>query len=410
MLSIKFEQVEESIAIGDLFNQLEIANQQQESLHESQFLIEVKSLDGWYGIEGFRWTKPEPLVRLALEGATTLVCSPKHLVATQDPKTPKRGIWTEVGALSVGDKVSIEGNKLASVVSVEELNALEQLCDLQVEIAHSYLANGVLSHNSHFLTQIGCHALKLQKNVLHYTFELSESKIGIRYDSNLTSIDSNEVVSRKQEILEYYEAADADLGRLRIKYYSPNTATVQTLRTHIERLALKGFTPDLILIDYADIMRSSRHFEDLRRELKLIYEELRGFAAEINVPIWTASQSNKEGSRTEVVDMDNMSESYGKAMVADFIVGLSRKPEEKATGRGRLYVAKNRNGKDGLMFPVIIDTARSQIQVIGEGASPSARGTTGDKSTDLRESLREKLRELQAKKEGVTYLSSKKVG
>ncbi len=97
-------------------------------------------------------------------------------------------------------------------------------------------------------------------------------------------------------------------------------------------------------------------------------------------------------------------------MVADFIVGLSRKPEEKATGRGRLYVAKNRNGKDGLMFPVIIDTARSQIQVIGEGASPSARGTTGDKSTDLRESLREKLRELQAKKEGVTYLSSKKVG
>lgn len=262
---------------------------------------------------------------------------------------------------------------------------------------------------SHFLTQLGCHALKLKKNVLHYTFELSESKIGIRYDSNLVSIDSNEIISRKDEVLSYYATAGEDLGRLRIKYYNTNTASVQTLRNHIERLSLKGFIPDLIIIDYADIMRSSRQFEDLRRELKMIYEELRGFASELNVPIWTASQSNKEGSRSEVVDMDNMSESYGKAMVADFIVGLSRKPEEKATGRGRIYVAKNRNGKDGLMFPVIINTARSQIEVVGDRDTPSPRNN-GDKSTDIRESLRDKLKEMQERNGSAGTLSFKKVG
>jgi len=224
------------------------------------------------------------------------------------------------------------------------------------------------SGKSHFLVMIGANAMRHGKNVLHYTFELSETSVGIRYDSNLCAIDSNEVMDNKDNVKAHYEKEK--LGRLFIKEYPTNTATVQTLRAHVEKLSLKGFIPDIIIIDYADIMRSSRQYDSLRHELKLVYEELRALAMELSLPIWTASQSNKEGANADVIDMTNMSEAYGKAMICDLIVSLSRKPHEKATGWGRLYVAKNRAGRDGLVFPVKMNTARSTFEIVGNADSP----------------------------------------
>lgn len=218
---------------------------------------------------------------------------------------------------------------------------------------------------SHFLTMLGVNALKQGKNVIHYTLELTETAVGIRYDSNLCEIDASDVQDRKEEVIKKYSEMKG-LGKLIIKEYPTNSANIYTLRSHIEKLALKGFVPDMIVIDYADIMKSTRSFDSLRHELKLVYEELRGMAQEMAIPIWTASQSNKEGANSEIIDMTNMSEAFGKAMVADFIVSISRKAHEKATGDVRLYIAKNRAGKDGIIFPAKINTARSQFKVMGK--------------------------------------------
>jgi replicative DNA helicase len=239
---------------------------------------------------------------------------------------------------------------------------------------------------------IGANALRDGKNVLHYTFELSETAVGIRYDSNLCDIDSNEVMDHKEDVKKYYE--ENRLGRLFIKEYPTNTASVYTLKSHIERLSLKGFVPDMILIDYADIMRSTRQFDSLRHELKLVYEELRGMAMELGVPIWTASQSNKEGANAEVIDMTNMSEAYGKAMICDLIVSVSRRPHEKASGWGRLYIAKNRAGRDGLVYPLKMNTARSQFEITGESDSPDVVQASDE---DLqKQALKAKWKELKA--------------
>jgi replicative DNA helicase len=247
------------------------------------------------------------------------------------------------------------------------------------------------SGKSHWLTMIGANALREGKNVLHYTFELSETAVGIRYDSNLCDIDSNEVMDRKEDVKKYYE--DNRLGRLFIKEYPTNTASIYTIRSHIERLDLKGFKPDIIIIDYADIMRSTRQFDSLRHELKLVYEELRGLAMDLQVPIWTASQSNKEGANAEVIDMTNMSEAYGKAMICDLIVSVSRRPHEKASGWGRLYVAKNRAGRDGLIFPIKMDTARSKFEVTGDSESPDQASTSNEEAQ--KQALRQKWKELK---------------
>jgi replicative DNA helicase len=217
---------------------------------------------------------------------------------------------------------------------------------------------------SHVLVALGANAIRAGKNVLHYTFELRENAVGIRYDANFTGVSATDVPDERELIVEKYRSLDG-MGRLIIKEYPTNTATVMMLRSHIEKLAItKAFIPDVVIIDYADIMRSSRQFDSLRHELKLVYEELRGLAMELGIPIWTASQSNRDSSDNEVVGLDKISESFGKVMVCDFIMTLARKPLQKATGMGNLFVAKNRMGKDGIVFPVKIDTARSIIDIL----------------------------------------------
>jgi replicative DNA helicase len=244
---------------------------------------------------------------------------------------------------------------------------------------------------SHFLVWLGAQALRQKKNVLHYTFELSEAAVGLRYDSNLCDIDSNIVIESKDQIIGSYK--NMELGRLMIKEFPANTASIYTIRAHIERLDLRGFRPDLLIIDYADIMRSSRQYDSLRHELKLIYEELRSFLQEKHIPGWTASQSNREGSSADVVDLNNMSEAYGKAFVADAVLSLSRRTHEKATGEGRLCVAKNRFGRDGLVYPLLIDTARSKFAVSGNVMSFTKASEDDEKES--KKQIRLKLEELK---------------
>ena len=245
---------------------------------------------------------------------------------------------------------------------------------------------------SHFLVSVGSEALRRGKNVVHYTFELSESAVGLRYDSNFTQIPSNEVIDRKEEVIEFYK--NAELGRLIIKEYPTGSASVQTLRNHIEKLLLKSFVPSVIIIDYADIMRSSRKMDSLRHELKLIYEELRNLAMEMNVPIWTASQANRDASNSDIVGLENMSEAYGKAMVADVVLSISRKPVEKSTGVGRMFVAKNRAGRDGILFPIKINTATSTFETLSESSEMSLDEVIKSTKTSAKDLLKQKWKEV----------------
>lgn len=219
---------------------------------------------------------------------------------------------------------------------------------------------------SHFLVHAGAQALLQGKNVLHFTFELHERAVGVRYDSHLLGIDSLECIDRKQEIKDFYAANAEKLGKLRIKYLPTGTATVNTLRQFIDKLALDNFCPDLLVVDYAQIMRSTEKYELPRLELKKVFEELRSLAAELDLPIWTASQSNKEGADSDIITLANMAESYAQAHICDFVVGLGRPESQKATGYGTLFIAKNRNGIDGVSFKVKIDTARSRISMLSE--------------------------------------------
>ena len=256
---------------------------------------------------------------------------------------------------------------------------------------------GVITANtgvgkSHWLVNMGANAMKNGKNVIHYTFELSEESVGIRYDSNLCNIPSNQVVKNKKDVIDHYQ--NEEYGKLIIKEYPTGTASIVTIRNHIEKLLLRNFKPNLIVVDYADIMRSTRAYDSLRHELKLVYEELRNLAMELNIPIWTASQANRESANSNIVGLENMAEAYGKAMVADVVISISRKPAEKATMAGRIFIAKNRAGRDGLLFPVSIDTSRSKFEILSEHHLTLNEAVKQD-DNDMKKMLKEKWKSVK---------------
>lgn len=232
------------------------------------------------------------------------------------------------------------------------------------------------------LTHLGAEALKAGKTVIHYTFELMDSVICRRYDSCLTEIELSSIIVNKDRVRKIVEEVP---GRLIVKQYPTKSASTVTLKAHLEKLKRRGINPDMIIVDYADLLKPVNREREKRNELESIYEELRAIAMEMECPIWTASQTNRSGLNAEIITMESISEAFNKCFVADFIFSVSRTPEDKISNEGRIFIAKNRNGQDGMVYPIFMDTSNVKIKVFAE--------TVGEEKRDVAKSQQESLQE-----------------
>jgi len=233
------------------------------------------------------------------------------------------------------------------------------------------------------LINIGAHAIKKGMTVLHYTLELNQAYVGLRYDSVVTGIANQNLKHYQSQVKEELEKMD---GELIIKHYPTKSVSVMGLRSHVEKCIMQDKKPDVIIVDYADLLKG--HGQEKRHELEGIYEDLRGMAGEYDIPVWTASQANRSALEEDVIDASKVSESYGKVMVADFIISLSRKVQDKLAGTGRWHVIKNRFGPDGITLPSKMNTSNGQIHIY---ADTSVQGKDAQKQMDNGEEYTRKL-------------------
>ena len=239
---------------------------------------------------------------------------------------------------------------------------------------------------SWFLSKIACSALQNGLDVLHYTLELSENYVGQRYTTILTGVQTSEHKERRDEIVRKIKKIP---GRVRIKYYPPQFASAKTIAAHVEKVRQVGFNPKLIIIDYADLLKSGNGNRDgLYAELGGIYEELRGLSGATGIPVWTATQTNRAAIDHEVIGADSVGDSYKKVQTADFIMSVSRKTKDKLSNTGRIHIVKNRFGPDGMTFPAKIDTFTGVMDIF---AANSADGIISTKESKNGESLEKKL-------------------
>jgi hypothetical protein len=152
-------------------------------------------------------------------------------------------------------------------------------------------------------------------------------------------------------------------GQLIIKEFPTGKATINTIESHIKKCIDLDFKPDLIIIDYVDLLRSKRNSRERKEEIDDIYVSTKGLARELNLPIWSVSQVNRAGAKDDIIEGDKAAGSYDKMMVTDVAISLSRKKEDKVNGTGRFHIMKNRYGMDGLTFAAKVNTSTGHFEI-----------------------------------------------
>jgi replicative DNA helicase len=220
------------------------------------------------------------------------------------------------------------------------------------------------------LVALGGYAAQMGFNVIHYTLELSESYTGRRYDAFFTGTPVDQLEKHKGAV----EKSTLDLpGELIIREFPMGKTTISSIESHIQKVKDLGIEPDLIIIDYIDLL-STRKRND-------IYTSTKGLARELNLPIWSVSQVNRAGAKDDIIEGDKAAGSYDKMMITDLSISLSRKKEDKINGTGRFHIMKNRYGMDGLTFQVDVNTSNGHITV-GENYDEEADTVTYKKSSN----------------------------
>jgi len=254
---------------------------------------------------------------------------------------------------------------------------------------------------SWMLVNMGAAAASLGFNVCHYTLELSEDYVGKRYDSIFTGIEVQHVHNHRAAVEEVLKKLP---GKLIIKEFTMGKASIATIESHVQKCTDLGYKPDLIIIDYVDLLKSKKKSIDRKEEIDDIYVSTKGMARELKVPVWTVSQVNRAGAKDDVIEGDKAAGSYNKMMIADFALSLSRKRQDKVNGTGRVHIMKNRYGTDGMTYAAKINTSNGNIDIeseeidedsiVTDGSLSNTRPQVGAFSSDERNYLQQKFFEL----------------
>ena len=198
------------------------------------------------------------------------------------------------------------------------------------------------------------------RKVLYISLEMSEDKIAQRFDSVATLIPQSQLKDASAQLkvserLSIFQNNFPD-GKLVIKEFPTGTATVNTLRALMVQLKnYEEFEPDVVIVDYLELMRPVRENQHEYQAQQRIAEELRGLAMENKFLLWTATQTNRQGRAVKVITDAELGDSYGKIRTCDFAVSLNQSEEEFDNGRMRAYVVKSRNGRPRFTVPMEVD-------------------------------------------------------
>ena len=229
-----------------------------------------------------------------------------------------------------------------------------------------------------FMCHVASSVLLQGRNVLYITMEMAEEKIAERIDANLLDIPiqqlNSPLLSKEKYSSKLLELTKKTQGKLIIKEYPTASAHVGHFKSLLNELSMKkGFSPDIIFIDYLNICASARYKGTIVNSytyVKAIAEELRGLAVESNVPIVSATQTTRAGFGSSDPDLTDTSESFGLPATADLMLALISNEEMEELGQIMVKQLKNRYNDPTMYkrFVVGIDRAKMRLYDCDQGA------------------------------------------
>ena len=210
-----------------------------------------------------------------------------------------------------------------------------------------------------WLVNQACMGLTEGRNVLYISLEMREDKVAQRFDSIITGYNQGKLkeVSSQLQVQDRLQVfQDKFNAKLVIKEFPTATANVNTLRALLVQLQNHSdFVPDLIVVDYLELLRPTTEVQQEYHAQQRISEELRGLAMEHNCLLWTATQTNRQGRMVKIITDAELGDSYGKIRTCDFAISLNQTTEEFDNGQMRAFVIKSRNGRPRFIVPMNVD-------------------------------------------------------
>ena len=197
-----------------------------------------------------------------------------------------------------------------------------------------------------FLANLGINWALAGLNVLYLTFELSEALVSMRMDSMLTGVAAREIFKNLEDVELKVKMTGKKAGQVQIKYM-PSGKNANDIRSYLKEYQVKkGFPPDIILIDYLDLMMPMSvkvSPSDLFVKDKYVSEELRNLAMETQAIVCTASQLNRSAVEEIEFDHSHISGGLSKIQTADNVIGIFTSRAMKERGRYQIQFMKTRN-------------------------------------------------------------------
>jgi hypothetical protein len=342
-----------------------------QTLLNDGFEIEVDSPDGWVGVNFFinKGFYEEYVLTLNDPRFEPIRCNCDHLFETTVGWVSAHQLcgFGEISFLTKYGYVKGEVKCTGETIPIVDINVNHE--------NHRYYTQDVSSHNTGVgKTLMMCHFaasnLIQGKNVLYITLEMAEERISERIDANLMNIPLNELETTPKET--YLSRIDRlrkkTQGKLIVKEYPTASAGAGHFRHLLNELRMKkDFVPDIIYIDYLNLCSSSRlklgSNVNSYAYIKAIAEELRGLAIEFDLPIFSATQTNRTGFGSSDVGLEDTSESFGLPQTADFMIAAISGEELESLGQLMIKQLKNRYNDPALHRRFVIGVDRSRMKL-----------------------------------------------
>jgi replicative DNA helicase len=353
-------------------------------LMDEGIAVKVFSPDGYVHVNEFVDKGMYEEYVITTENGEMLRCNAGHMVKTYYGWESAENLAKIY--LAKVEAVNIMTRKGPSPAIVKKTGMMIPIVDLEIDHPnHRYYANNIESHNTNVgKTLIMCHFAAADvlagKKVLYVTAEESQEKISRRIDSNLLNVglDKYEAMPKDWFLGKLKEIKKKCAGDIVVREYASNSAHAGHIRHLLQELKVKkGFVPDVIYVDYINIMASQRYRPGQvpkHEYIKSIAEELRAIGQTENVPVFSATQTNREGFKSSDADITDVSEAWGLPATADWFLIIIQPDDLVELGQYLCKQEKSRYSNKDYMRKFMLGVDKDKQKLFDLDRQPNLSG------------------------------------
>jgi len=232
------------------------------------------------------------------------------------------------------------------------------------------------------LTKIANTAYEESKNVLQIIFEDKIEQIQRKYFTIWSEVPLDEIDDNAEYVGEKVKNRVREFkkngGRLIIKKFSQEDTTMLDIRNWIKRYEKKwGYKFELVVLDYLDCLDSHKKTKDRTEAELIIIKSFEAMAGDLNIPAWSAIQSNRSGFESEYLEAHQTGGSIKRIQKAHFFMSISKTPAQKEADLANIRIIKARFARDGQTFTdCVFDNNKMKI-IIEDSRYVNSRAMKG---------------------------------